>query len=193
MALSFREQALKSVPRLFRHMCVPVTITTGCLETSRSIIIQHLMGQPRFTIIRTAPAFRNTQTSGSRYEMAPIDDRSKFAGPFTRLGVHIKPSRITDGLSKTIFVGEVRVPCSVNAQAGWATTLNGNGYCTTLIPINFDTCNTSASDPCHRPCTWNTDVGFKSAHSGGAISFWRRLCALLKRLYRLPDVSILRR
>ena len=102
------------------------------------------------------------------FEMAPIDNRSKFAGPFTRLGVRIKPSRITDGISKTIFVGEVCVPCSVHAQAGWATTKNGNGYCTTLIPINFDTCNMSAADACHRPCTWNTDVGFKSAHSGGA-------------------------
>jgi prepilin-type processing-associated H-X9-DG protein len=80
----------------------------------------------------------------------------------------MKPRQITDGLSKTIFMGEVRVACSEHAQAGWATTNNGNGYCTTLIPINYDTCDANAPDPCHRPCTWNTDVGFKSAHAGGA-------------------------
>jgi prepilin-type N-terminal cleavage/methylation domain-containing protein/prepilin-type processing-associated H-X9-DG protein len=102
------------------------------------------------------------------FEMAPIDNPENFAGPFTRLGVNTKPSQITDGLSKTIFMGEVRVPCSVHAQAGWAYTNNGSGYCTTLIPINYDTCDDAALDPCHRPCTWNTDVGFKSAHAGGA-------------------------
>jgi prepilin-type N-terminal cleavage/methylation domain-containing protein/prepilin-type processing-associated H-X9-DG protein len=103
-----------------------------------------------------------------RYELAPIDNEQNFAGPFTRLGVRTKPSKITDGLSKTIFMGEVRVACSRHTQYGWAHTNNGSGYCTTLIPINYDTCNDSAPDPCHRPCTWNTDVGFKSAHPGGA-------------------------
>jgi prepilin-type processing-associated H-X9-DG protein len=102
------------------------------------------------------------------FEMAPIDDPKNFAGPFTRLGVNTKPAQITDGLSMTIFMGEVRVPCSVHTQAGWAFTNNGNGYCTTLIPINYDTCDENALDPCHRPCTWNTDVGFKSAHPEGA-------------------------
>jgi prepilin-type processing-associated H-X9-DG protein len=101
-------------------------------------------------------------------EMAPIDNEQNFAGPFTRLGVSTKVAQITDGLSKTIFVGEVRVPCSVHARAGWAHTNNGNGYCTTLIKINYDSCNDSAPDACRRPCTWNTDVGFKSAHPGGA-------------------------
>jgi hypothetical protein len=82
--------------------------------------------------------------------------------------VRTKASKITDGLSKTIFVGEVRVGCSEHAQAGWAWTKNGNGYCSTLIPINYDTCDENAPDPCHRPKSWNTGVGFKSAHSGGA-------------------------
>jgi len=110
----------------------------------------------------------NPDATGKAFEMAPIDNKKNYAGPFTRVGVSTKPSRITDGISKTIFVGEVRVGCSVHAQAGWATTNNGNGYCTTLIRINFDTCNEYAPDPCNRPCTWNTDVGFKSAHPGGA-------------------------
>jgi type II secretory pathway pseudopilin PulG len=104
----------------------------------------------------------------TRLEMAPIDNPENYAGPFTRLGVRTKASQITDGLSKTIFVGEVRVGCSAHPQAGWAWTKNGNGYYSTLIPINYDTCNENAPDPCHRPCSWNTAVGFKSAHPGGA-------------------------
>lgn len=102
------------------------------------------------------------------FEMAPIDDLENFAGPFTRIGLTTKARQVEDGLSKTIFFGEVRVNCSVHAQVGWAKTNNGNGYATTLIPINFDTCNPNAVDPCNRPCTWNTDVGFKSAHPSGA-------------------------
>ncbi|HEX5472961.1 MAG TPA: DUF1559 domain-containing protein [Lacipirellulaceae bacterium] len=101
-------------------------------------------------------------------QMAPIDNPQNYAGPFTRLGVRTKASQITDGLSNTIFVGEVRVGCSEHPQAGWAWTKDGNGYYSTLIPINFDTCNVNAPDPCNRPCSWNTSVGFKSAHPGGA-------------------------
>lgn len=99
---------------------------------------------------------------------APIDDLVMFAGPFTRVGVSSHVRDITDGTSKTIFFGEVRPECSVHAQAGWAKTNNGSGYCTTMIPINYDTCNEEAPDPCNRPCTWNTDVGFKSPHPGGS-------------------------
>jgi prepilin-type N-terminal cleavage/methylation domain-containing protein/prepilin-type processing-associated H-X9-DG protein len=99
---------------------------------------------------------------------APLDDRKNFAGPFTRVGTPVAPRQVEDGLSKTIFFGEVRPACSEHIQNGWVATNDGNGYCTTLIPINFDTCDANASDPCHRPCNWNTEVGFKSAHSGGA-------------------------
>ncbi len=100
--------------------------------------------------------------------MAPLDSRSEFAGPFTRMGVASRPRDITDGLSSTIFFGEVRPMCSQHAQNGWAATNNGNGYCTTLIPINYDSCQDSSTDNCKRPCNWTTEVGFKSRHSGGA-------------------------
>jgi prepilin-type N-terminal cleavage/methylation domain-containing protein/prepilin-type processing-associated H-X9-DG protein len=107
--------------------------------------------------------------SWKSFEMAPIDDYENFAGPFSRLfAAKCRPKQITDGISKTIFFGEVRVPCSLHARSGWAHTNNGNGYCTTLIPINHDTCNDFAPDACNRPCNWNTEVGFKSAHPGGA-------------------------
>lgn len=100
--------------------------------------------------------------------MAPIDDPRNFAGPFTRVGVEEKLKSITDGVSNTIFFGEVRPACSEHARNGWASGNNGNGYCTTLIPINFDSCNDSSPDPCHQSTNWNTEVGFKSSHVGGA-------------------------
>src|SRR5262245_24385755 len=100
--------------------------------------------------------------------LAPADDKYIFAGPFTRVGTRAKLKDIRDGLSNTLFFGEVRPECSEHIQNGWAASNDGNGYCTTLIPINYLTCNPNDADPCRRPCNWNTEVGFKSAHSGGA-------------------------
>jgi prepilin-type N-terminal cleavage/methylation domain-containing protein/prepilin-type processing-associated H-X9-DG protein len=104
----------------------------------------------------------------SSMALAKVDDLEQYAGPFTRIGLACKIAEITDGVSNTIFVGEVRPMCSEHARSGWATTNNGNGYCTTLIPINYDTCKDEATDLCHRPFNWTTEVGFKSAHPGGA-------------------------
>ena len=100
--------------------------------------------------------------------MAPLDDPTNFAGPFTRVGATIRSADVLDGLSNTIFFGELRPRCSQHAQNGWANTNDGNGYCTTLIPINYDTCQPNSLDPCHQSCNWTTEVGFKSAHPGGA-------------------------
>jgi prepilin-type N-terminal cleavage/methylation domain-containing protein/prepilin-type processing-associated H-X9-DG protein len=98
---------------------------------------------------------------------APIDDPQIFSGPFTRVGTPERLKAITDGLSKTIFFGEVRPACSEHVRNGWLSSNDGNGYCTTLIPLNYDSCNDDAPDPCHRSCNWNTEVGFKSVHPGG--------------------------
>jgi prepilin-type N-terminal cleavage/methylation domain-containing protein/prepilin-type processing-associated H-X9-DG protein len=99
---------------------------------------------------------------------APIDDPQIFAGPFTRVCTRERLKAITDGLSKTIFFGEVRPGCSEHVRNGWLNSNGGNGYCTTLIAINYDSCSEEAPDPCHKICNWNTEVGFKSAHPGGA-------------------------
>jgi prepilin-type N-terminal cleavage/methylation domain-containing protein len=103
---------------------------------------------------------------------SPMDDPRNFAGPFTRLGTPVRLSEVTDGLVNTIFFGEVRPKCSEHARNGWAASNNGNGFCTTIIPINFNSCNDTAPSPCNQSCNWNTELGFKSAHAGGAYFTW---------------------
>lgn len=95
------------------------------------------------------------------------DDTILFSGPFTRRGIELKLSKITDGLSKTIFFGEVRTECSRAVQKGWVFTLNGNGSSTTVIPINWDSCHEGDPDPCRATNNWNAQHGFKSQHDGG--------------------------
>lgn len=103
------------------------------------------------------------------------------AGPFTRNPATgdtlycCTMASVTDGLSNTIFFGERLMMCSVHAHNGWYISNNGDGMCTTLVPINYDSCHdqnfnyaASGLTQCNRNCTWNTEFGFRSAHPGGA-------------------------
>ncbi len=95
----------------------------------------------------------------------------KFSGPFTRYAYTTKLKQITDGLSKTIFFGESRPDCSDHTQEGWLSSNNGGGLVTTIIPINYDTCNDDEVRGVpwqHKKCNWVTELGFRSAHPGGA-------------------------
>jgi prepilin-type processing-associated H-X9-DG protein len=78
-------------------------------------------------------------------------------------------SDVTDGLSSTIFFGEVRRDCSGHIQTGWASSNDGNGLVSTLVPINYDSCNAKAANPCNKPCNWSTELAYKSRHPGGAM------------------------
>ena len=53
----------------------------------------------------------------SDLELAKVDDREEFAGPFTRVGLTCKLKDVIDGVSNTIFVGEVRPACSEHAAS----------------------------------------------------------------------------
>jgi prepilin-type N-terminal cleavage/methylation domain-containing protein len=102
----------------------------------------------------------------------PASDPTKFyrefGGPFTRGSFPVKLRAITDGLSKTIYMGEVRVACSAHAAEGWAWSHSGNGLISTLVPINFDSCSENTSLGCGCWETWSSALGFKSPHPGGA-------------------------
>lgn len=96
------------------------------------------------------------------------DETILFSGPFIRRPVSVKLKQITDGLSNTIFFGEVRRECSRTVQSGWAATLNSQGQGTTAIPINWDSCHADLQDDrCRYPNNWNSQHGFKSLHPGG--------------------------
>ncbi len=91
-----------------------------------------------------------------------------FGGPFSRGSIGIKARAVTDGLSKTIFLGEVRPECSHNIARGWNYSNSGQGVASTIIPINFDTCQMDNPDKCRTWCNFSTELGFKSPHPGGA-------------------------
>lgn len=109
----------------------------------------------------------------NQYALGPPggSGNSKYSGPFTRYAHTTKLKQITDGLSKTIFFGESRPDCSDHTQEGWAASNNGGGLVSTIIPINYDTCNHDDVEGVpfqHKKCNWFTELGFRSAHAGGA-------------------------
>ena len=110
-------------------------------------------------------------TDLNKYALAPHFDPNNtrnFAGAFHREGfVYSKFREVTDGLSYTIFFGEMRAHCNGHAAHGWLWTISSQGYLTTLVPINYDSCRGSEIDGCRNRENWNTTQGFKSLHPGG--------------------------
>lgn len=95
------------------------------------------------------------------------------------------PRDIPDGLSNTIFAGEIRPACVDEKPDDWLS--GGFAMMTTTVPINYDSCvqktceldtpkghaqhadpNVSAEDRLHSFQNWNVAWGFKSLHVGGA-------------------------
>ena len=101
-----------------------------------------------------------------------------YSGPFSRHTDHpTKVKEVTDGLSNTIFFGEVVKGCNTHVNGGWMHSNNGSGLTSTFVPINYDSCNPDAgggrgaglnAPGCRAPTNWSTALGFKSNHPGGA-------------------------
>lgn len=89
------------------------------------------------------------------------------AGPFYRNSRCDRFRDTKDGLSNTIFVGEVRPECSAHMQQGWLQSNNGQGMASTLYPMNLDTCDSNTSAGCNYWGNWTNEFGFRSQHEGG--------------------------
>jgi hypothetical protein len=100
---------------------------------------------------------------------ASIEDWIKFGGPFTRNTFEVKLEQVTDGMSNTIFMGEVRPACSRHTAEGWGVSHSGNGLVSTIVPINWDSCSTLPPLKCGCWDNWVSELGFKSVHPGGAL------------------------
>lgn len=88
-------------------------------------------------------------------------------------GYTAKIGHFTDGLSNTILVGEVIADYSAHARNGWSHSNRWGIY--TQIPINWKTefpnlaaALANGKTGCEARCNWNTEVGYKSRHTGGA-------------------------
>jgi hypothetical protein len=136
----------------------------------------------------TGASWPNTFQAFGLYKKHPWGEGMGWNGPLTitdpqdqRRWPASKMSMITDGLSKTIFVGELLVSQRENSEMGWHTTTtgagwnNGDGELTTVIPLNYSTrekrpgrnLDFAGADGCAANCNYATNNGFKSAHQGG--------------------------
>lgn len=124
-----------------------------------------------------APAFASRSHAGTNV--------NNPSGPFSRRG-GILPAGIagnggycgrfgdvTDGLSNTLFIGEVIADWSAHARNGWSHPNQWGKF--TQIPINWDTryvdlasAQAAGKTGCEARCNWNAAEGFKSRHTGGA-------------------------
>ncbi|HEY7532628.1 MAG TPA: DUF1559 domain-containing protein [Nitrospiraceae bacterium] len=93
---------------------------------------------------------------------------SAFSGPFSRIAYHVKLKQVTDGLAKTIFMGEVRPACTKHIAEGWAWSHSGDGLISTIVPINYNSCSQERTARCRCWDNWVTELAFKSAHPDGA-------------------------
>jgi prepilin-type processing-associated H-X9-DG protein len=111
---------------------------------------------------------------------------NEISGVFGRLANGCTFAKVTDGLSNTIFVGEILPDCTDHGVENWLSFWNYNGlnnaHASTSVPINNMTTCYQAGLPAaqlalkpgvtHPTCgarsNWNFSWGFRSRHPGGA-------------------------
>jgi len=94
----------------------------------------------------------------------------QISGIFARGAAAAKIRDVTDGTSNTILMGESRPDCNDHGAQGWFAA-NGTFALATTAPINFNTCRNKpgyAANTCNDWSSWQTSMGIKSLHTGGA-------------------------
>ena len=104
-----------------------------------------------------------------------------ISGVFSRLVTEQKGcsfNMVSDGLSKTIFMGEILADCHDHREGLWSFNGMGNAHASTIVPINtMTTCYDSQAEAttknvpnpqCFTKSNWNYSWGFRSKHPGGA-------------------------
>ena len=151
---------------------IPETVS-GIASLNQPSNYQYSMG-PTSTISNSAqcacPLFATFQ---SRSLVGT--DNGNPAGCFTRRGDLYtgKFGDVSDGLSNTIFMGEVIASWSLHATNGWSHSNIWGRW--TQVPINWDTryidlasATAAGKTGCEARCNFNSAEGFKSRHTGGA-------------------------
>ena len=104
-----------------------------------------------------------------------------ISGVFSRLVFEQKGvsfNMISDGLSKTILMGEILADCNDHREGLWSFNGMGNAHGSTVVPINtMTTCYDTQAEAtlkrvpnpqCFNKNNWNYSWGFRSKHPGGA-------------------------
>jgi prepilin-type N-terminal cleavage/methylation domain-containing protein/prepilin-type processing-associated H-X9-DG protein len=118
------------------------------------------------------------------FAQKPIDhgnshNPADISGVFGRvLGAGVKLAQVKDGLSNTIFVGEILADCHDHNGGFWYFNGMGTAHASTVVPINtMTTCYPSEAEAaaagapmpaCFSKDNWNYSWGFRSSHPGGA-------------------------
>ena len=168
----------------------PVRAMTSYAGSTGSTLMQSLTGCNVSTLVpNPGPLFDPNRDGEDYFSRATIGQyaRTDTPNPNNISGVMAQSSwsadlkDITDGSSNTICMGEVRGWCS--DALGYWTQGGGGGWAdseslwfSTTAPINFPTCpgergipsDAAAAAPCNNVSSWNTAMGFKSQHTGGA-------------------------
>ena len=110
-------------------------------------------------------------------------DQNDISGVFSRLGMtgHLGFGAVRDGLSNTIFVGEIIPECHDHNDGWWNHNGMGQAHASTSAPINIMTpcahgnaaeaqqkgwpyAGLNGQPDCTQTCNWNLSWGFKSRH-----------------------------
>jgi prepilin-type N-terminal cleavage/methylation domain-containing protein/prepilin-type processing-associated H-X9-DG protein len=103
----------------------------------------------------------------------------ELSGVFSRQLMGIRLAQVKDGLSNTIFVGEILPDCHDHNGGFWYFNGMGSAHASTVVPINtMTTCYNSQAEAvaagvpmaaqCWAKNKWNYSWGFRSSHPGGA-------------------------